>query len=277
MEMLRTLHAISLSLLCIGLFVGCSAPSAAPAKALDPLAGQYTIKGGGSAMAATKRLTDSFAKAHAGVTFDLEDVGSDGGIALVAEGAVDLGMISRDVKPSEAGQVETVSIGITASGFLVRTDNPVTNLTRAQLRDIFSGTVTDWAQVGGQPGPISVFIREPESSTRLAFEAFVFHGKPTLSPNAVEVYEKDPMFNALRGLRGGIGMATLDASTLGDSSVRFVGIDGVPATIETVKSGSYPIRRPLYITYRPNTLKPATQAFIDYLRGPDGQQLINSR
>jgi phosphate transport system substrate-binding protein len=275
--MLRKLRAIGLSLLCVGLFIGCSAPSAAPAKALDPLAGHYTIKGGGSAMSATKRLADSFAKAHAGVTFDLEDVGSDGGIALVAEGAIDLGMIGRDLKPSEAGQVETVPIGITASGFVVRADNPVSTLTRAQLRDIFSGTVTDWAQVGGQPGPISVFVREPESATRLAFEAFVFDGKPKLAPNSVEVYEKDPMFNAIRGLRGGIGMATLDSSALTDSSVRFVGIDGVPATLETIKSGSYPLRRPLYITYRPNTLKPATQAFIDYLRGPDGQQLINGR
>jgi phosphate transport system substrate-binding protein len=273
----RTLHALGLSLLCLGLFIGCSAPSAAPSKALDPLAGRYTIKGGGSAMATTKRLTDSFARAHAGVTFDLEDVGSDGGIALVAEGAIDLGMISRDIKPGEAGQVETVSIGITASGFVVRADNPVTSLTRAQLRDVFGGTVTDWAQVGGQPGPISAFIREAESSTRLAFESFVFDGKPKLSPDAVEVYEKDPMFNAIRGLKGAVGMATLDSATLADTSIRFVGIDGVAATLETVKAGSYPIRRPLFITYRQNTLKPATQAFIDYLRGPDGQQLINGR
>jgi phosphate transport system substrate-binding protein len=122
-----------------------------------------------------------------------------------------------------------------------------------------------------------VFIREPESSTRMAFEAFVFDGKPKLSPDAVEVYEKDPMFNAIRGLRGAIGMGTLDASSLADASVRFAGIDGVPATLETIKSGSYPLRRPLYVTYRANTLKPATQAFIDYLRGPDAQQLINGR
>jgi len=274
--MLRHLHAIILTFFSASLFAGCTAPTNQRTSTFDPLAGQYTIKGGGGAMPAVKSLTDAFARAHAGVTFDLEDVGSDGGVGLTAEGAVDLGMISRDLKPAEVGQVETLLIGTSATGVVVNASNPVHSLTRAQLRDIFSGTVTDWALVGGEPGAISVFVREPDSSTRVTFDSYVFAGKSQLTHDAVEVFEIEPMLNAVRGLKGSIGMATTSQSTLGDSGVHFVAVDGVAPTADTIKSGDYPIRRPLYITYRAAGLKPAIQAFLAYVRGPEAQRLAAS-
>jgi phosphate transport system substrate-binding protein len=110
----------------------------------------------------------------------------------------------------------------------------------------------------------------------VTFDSFVFGGKPQLTEAAVQVFEKEPMFNAIHGLKASIGMATVSQPALADPSVRFIAVDGVAATAETIKSGSYPIRRPLYITYRTAGLKPGVQAFLDYVRGPEGQRLTAS-
>jgi phosphate transport system substrate-binding protein len=272
---LRPLHAIVVSVVCLGLVIGCVGPaSPLPGAAVDPLAGHYTIKGGGSAMPAVKVLTDAFAHAHTGVMFNFEDIGSDAGLGMAAVGAIDLGVIGRELRPSESGHVVALEVGATATGAVVHADNPVHGLTRAQLQDVFAGRITDWAQVDGRPGRISVFIRELESRTHASFDAFIFGGKPEYTADAIEVSDREPMFNAVRGLKASIGMATATASSIADPSIHFLAIDGVAPTLSTIRSGSYPMRRPLYIVYRSSGLKPAVQAFLEYASGPEGQQLI---
>jgi phosphate transport system substrate-binding protein len=271
--MSRHWSLLSISLvLSIGVVAGCGGPRLA-APAADPLAGTYTIKGGGSALPAVKLLTDAFTKQHPTVTFKLEDVGSDAGVALTAEGATNLGMISRDLKPSEQGLVETLMIGVNGTGVVVRADNPVRALTRSQVRDIFSGAVTDWSQLGGQPGSISVFVREPEAATRSSFESYFFDGRTSYARSVAQFDDLDGLLNALRGVKNGVGMATTSDITLADPSVRFLVIDGVTPSRDTLRSGEYGLRRPLFITYQSTGLQPAAQALLDFVRGPEGQAL----
>ncbi|GAC1317913.1 MAG: phosphate ABC transporter substrate-binding protein [Chloroflexota bacterium] len=272
--MFHRISAIVLSVLSFVAIAGCSpAQQPAPRAAEPPV--HYQIKGGGSAISAVKRLTDAFTAAHPGTTFAMEDVGSDAGVQLTAEGAIPFGMISRDLRPAERGKVDVLQIGASGTGILLNKNNPVQQLTHDQIRDIFAGRITTWDQVGGLAAPIKVFIREAESSTRSTFEAFAFDGKATYSPDAIEVYELDPMLNAVRDLTGAVGMATTDSRTLSDTSVHFVHIDGVPPTVEAIQSGQYPIRRPLSLTYRAAELSSEGQAFLDFARGPEGRSLTS--
>lgn len=244
----------------------------------DPLGGTYVTKGGGGAIDHVRALTAGFTAVHPTVVWQgFDDVGSDAGVKLALDGTVDLGYISRDPRATEKGTVELVSIGASGTGVGVNAANPVKALTKDQVAKIFSGAITDWKDVGGAPGRIRVLLREPESSTRSAFEGYFFGStKPTYSKDAIEVLQIDETLKAISSFKDAIGMMTMNAKTFGTADVRLLTVDGIAATRDTLSDGTYPIRRPLYFTHHPDPakLKPAIKAFLDFVKGPDGQKIL---
>jgi phosphate transport system substrate-binding protein len=245
---------------------------------LDPLAGTYVTKGGGGALDAVKALTTGFSSAHPTVLWQgFDDVGSGAGVTLVVEGQVDLGYISRDLATAEKGKVEVVAIGASGTGVGVNTSNTVKALTKDQVAKIFTGQITDWKEVGGTPGKIRVLLREPESSTRAAFEMYFFGStKPVYAKDAIEVFQIDETLKALGSFKDSVGMMTMNAKAFSTADVRLLTIDNIQATRDTLANGTYPIRRPLYFTYNsdPVKLKPTIKAFLDFVKGPEGQKIL---
>src|SRR5205809_5407418 len=98
----------------VGLFVvscGGAGPVLQPKPTEDPIAGTYVIKGGGGAIDSVRALTNTFSKMHPTVVWQgFDDVGSDAGVKLTVDNTVDIGYISRDVKPVEKGTVESIAI-----------------------------------------------------------------------------------------------------------------------------------------------------------------------
>ena len=246
----------------------------------DPLSGTYVVKGGGGAIDNVKALTTAFSKIHPTVVWQgFDDTGSDAGVKLTVDNQVDLGYISRDLKDPEKGTVLALPIGASGTGVGVNASNPVKALSKDQIRQIFAGQITDWSQVGGTPGKIRVLLREPDSATRTAFEGYFFgKDKPAYSKDAIEVFQKDETLKAISSFKDAIGMMTMTADTFGSTDVRLLAIDGISSTRENLANGTYPIRRPLYFVYNTDVtkLKPAIKAFIDWVKGPDGQKVIAS-
>lgn len=246
----------------------------------DPLAGTYVVKGGGGAIDSVKALTTAFSKIHPTVIWQgFDDVGSDAGVKLAIDGQVDIGYISRDPKPAEKGTVETISIGASGTGVGVNASNTVKALTKDQVVKIFSGQITDWKDVGGTAGKIRVLLREPDSSTRGAFEGYFFgKDKPVYSKDAIEVFQIDETLKAIASFKDAIGMMTMNAKSFDSSDMRMLTIDNTAATRENLANGTYPIRRPLFFVHHtdPTKLKPAIKAFIDWVKGPDGQKVLAS-
>jgi phosphate transport system substrate-binding protein len=246
----------------------------------DPIAGTYVIKGGGGAIDSVRALTTAFSKIHPTVVWTgFDDVGSGPGVTLAIEGQVDIGYISRDLSAAEkaTGKVEVVAIGASGTGVGVNAANAVKGLTKDQVAKIFAGQITDWKDVGGNAGKIRVLLREPESSTRSAFESYFFGStKPTYAKDAIEVFQIDETLKALGSFKDSIGMMTMNATSFNSTDTKILTIDNIAATRETLSNGTYPIRRPLYFTYNsdPTKLKPAIKAFIDWVKGPDGQKII---
>ena len=244
----------------------------------DPIAGTYIIKGGGGAIDSVRALTAAFTKVHSTVIFQgFDDTGSPAAVKLTVDGQVDIGYISRDLTATEKPTVESIAIGASGTGVGTNATNMVKGLTKDQVAKIFTGQITDWKDVGGAAGKIRVLLREPESSTRSAFESYFFGStKPVYAKDAIEVFQIDETLKAIGSFKDSIGMMTMNAQSFSSADMRLLTIDGIAATRETLSNGTYPIRRPLYLVYHtdPTKLKPAIKSFIDWVKGVDGQKII---
>jgi phosphate transport system substrate-binding protein len=241
----------------------------------DPLAGNYSVRGGGAALDVFQALAEAFRKAHPAVRFEFEDVGSAAGMRLAASADVDLATSSATPAPDIAGKVTAVSVGSSGTAVVVNIANPVTNLTKAEVRGLFSGSIPDWSQVGGTSGKVIVAIREDSSAIRSNFDAYFFGGAGTFPPNTARLNTADEVINAVEGSTRIVSMLTIDAKMRAHTQVRAIAIDGVAPTRENLKAGTYPVRRPLFLVYNSASAKPAIRSFIEFVQGPEGQRLID--
>ena len=264
-----------IALILSSLIAACGVPAPA-APSVDPLHGQYSATGGGGALPAVQALTARFKELHPGVAWIVTETGSDAAISLTTSGNVDVGFISRDLKETEKTKVNALSIGFSGTAVVVNVSNPVTNLTRDQVRRIYLGEITNWSEVGGNNEAIRPFMREPNAATRTSFESYIFGStKPTYAKAVTEIFEVEATFSAVTSFRGSIGIATTGARTGQETKLRMISIDGIAPTPENLADRSYKIERPLYLVYPadPSQVKPAVQMFLDFAKTPQGQQI----
>ncbi len=260
------------------LLTACGGTAKPPTPTADPLVGRYSASGGGGALAAVTALTKRFAELHPGVTWQVEEVGSDAGVNLATAGAIDLGFTSRALTADEATKLSTLGIGLAGTCVIVNSANPVKDLTRDQVKRIFAGEITNWKQVGGDDLDIKVFVREANAATRSSFEQYFFGGKATYVKDATEVYELEQTLKSVGSFRASIGMATANRRASTEPTVKLVSIDGVAPTPENLVNGSYKIGRPLLLVFPKDEskLRSGIKAFLDFVRSPEGQQIAAS-
>jgi phosphate transport system substrate-binding protein len=153
--------------------------------------------------------------------------------------------------------------------------NPVKELTLAQIRDIYTGKITNWKQVGGNDAAIILYSRENSSGTYTYFKDNVLLGKD-FAPRAQTLQGTAAVVNAVSKDANGIGYGGAAYA----KGIRYAAVkkdDKSPAvlpTLDTVRTGQYPISRYLYLYTR---VKPAKdmKAFIDWATGPEGQALVS--
>ena len=179
--------------------------------------------------------------------------------------------VKEELKEANA-QLEQKPIGRDALVFIVNEDNPVTNLTQQQLRDIYAGKITNWKDVGGDDGEIVLVGREAGSGTRDGFESIVdvkdsckYAQELTATGAVISAVEANPL---------AIGYASLSA--VGDT-VKMVTVGGVECSEETVKDGSYEVQRPfVFVTNKSVALSEQAQAFFDFATSADAADLIRT-
>lgn len=249
----------------------------APAKTKDPLAGDYVASGANGANPQMTALTKAFTALHPGVNFKLNDVDTETSVVNVSTGDVDFGYIGRELRSAELGKVVLTGIGFTGSSLAVNVANPITNLTKDQVRRIFTGQITDWSQVSSTAGPVKVFRREAASSTRTTVESYVYGSDPpTYGPDVVEIFESTDLIKAVGAFKGALGTVTLSGKNLKDTSMKLIGMDGVQPTLDNLNNGSWKLSKQSYITTSadPAKVKPAIKALLAFIKSPDGQKIV---
>ena len=214
--------------------------------------------------------------------------GSGTGIAALINGTVDMANASRTIKEeerakAEANGIEPVehTVAGDAIAIVVHPDNPVYGLTIPQLSDIFTGKITNWSEVGGEDRPIVLLSRESNSGTHVFFlEQVVRQGdkesKALFSPDTLLMPSSEGISAEVRQNPNaigydGLGYVTHDQKVVGVASTD----DGdyVMPTVETVKDGSYPIARGLYV-YTAGEPQGAILEYLNWILGPEGQAIV---
>ena len=228
------------------------------------------------------QAAEAFKTTHPDVAFEIAAEGSTTGIAAITDSTAQIGMSSRRAKPVEisAALAKGVTMKPTIVAYdgmavIVNESNPVTELTLRQVEQIFTGDVTDWTAVGGNPGKFSIYTRNTSSGTYSDWKELAMKKRDYASSSqkmagneqiAAEV-AKNP-----NGI-GYVGLAYTHAP-----GIRVVGIVGkdkiaVLPSNQTVQAKTYPYARPtfFYTNGEPSGL---TAEFVDFMLGAEGQALV---
>ena len=247
--------------------VGSTASSTAAA-----LSGNVAAGGSTSMKNVIAALTEGFAEVEPGVTVSYDPTGSGAGITGAADKTLDLGLSSRALKDDEKADVDGTTIALDGIAIIVNNASKVEDLTVDQLKQMFTGEITNWAEVGGDDGEIVLIGREAGSGTRDGFESIV--NVKDSCKYAQELTATGAVISAVEANPLAIGYASLSA--VGDT-VKMVTVGGVECSEETVKDGSYEVQRPfVFVTNKSATLSEQAQAFFDFATSADAADLIRT-
>lgn len=237
------------------------------------LSGTIQIVGSTSMEKLSNALREVFMEKYPDVNINAEFVGSGAGIEAVNNGTADIGNSSRSLKDEEkaAGAVENI-VAIDGIAVCVDNANTVTDLTKQQLIDIYTGKTTNWADVGGADAPVVVVGREAGSGTRGAFEELLKIEDACVYAN--ELDSTGAVMAKVASTPGAIGYISLDAL---DDSVTALKLEGVEATAEKIKSGEYFLARPFVMATKGEISEQSEliQAWFDFVLGEEGQDVAS--
>ena len=236
------------------------------------LSGNVAAGGSTSMKNVIAALTEGFAEVEPGVTVSYDPTGSGAGITGAADKTLDIGLSSRALKDDEKADVDGTTIALDGIAIIVNNASKVEDLTVDQLKQMFTGEITNWSEVGGDDGEIVLIGREAGSGTRDGFESIV--EVKDSSKYAQELTATGAVISAVEANPLAIGYASLSA--VGDT-VKMVTVGGVECSEETVKDGSYEVQRPfVFVTNKSVALSEQAQAFFDFATSADAADLIRT-
>ncbi len=232
---------------------------------------------------------ETYAVVEPEVSIAVTGGGSGTGIAALINGTVDLANASRSMKETEVEEaqkngIEPIEhvIATDALAVIVHLDNPVSELTIQEMSDIFTGKITNWAEVGGNDKPIILVSRESNSGTHVYFleevirkgekeNTDIFAPQTLLMPSSVGITSE------VRRNPNAIGYDGLGYVDPAHEKILAVAIDNdapyVLPAVETAADNSYPLSRDLFM-YTAGEASGALADYLSWILGPEGQKIV---
>lgn len=241
-----------------------------------------TVKGSDTMVIMNARLAEAFMAKNPGTQVQVSGGGSGVGLAALINGTTEVAAASRPIKPSETDKLKVrfatlgFSVPVARDGLAVylHAANRVDTLTLRQLSDVYTGKITNWKHLGGNDAPIVLYSRENSSGTYQYFKDTVLGGAD-YSPRAQTLQGTAAIVNAVAKDPNGIGYGGAAYA----KGVKYAKVKkdeksaAFTPSLETVKSGQYPISRYLYLYLRAKP-KGDVQKFVDFALSPEGQQIV---
>ena len=248
-----------------------AAAFAAPLDSFKGQKGTLDIAGGTAHIPVMKEAAKRIMSANPDIRITVAGGGSGVGVKQVGEGLAAIGNTGRALKKEEIEKYGLVSFPFAIDGVavVISPASKVKALTSAQVADIYSGKVTDWKEVCGEPGTINVYGREDGSGTREVFTDKVLK-KGAVSPSANVVSSNGAMKTAVAKDKRAIGYVGIGHL---DKSVKAPLLDGTTASQENAAKGTYKVVRDLYMNTK-GAPAGLAKLFIDYIFSPEGAEIV---
>ena len=244
---------------------------------LAATAGAQTISIKGSDTLGAKlvpQLAESFKSKNGGVKFEIAAEGSSTAFPALANGTAQIGMSSRKAKPEEITAARAKGIKLKEVEachdmivVIVNKGNPLKALTKDQVAKIFTGQVKDWSEVGGAPGPISIYTRNTSSGTYKDWQTLAMKGRNYAS-GSQKLAGNEQIAQEVAKNKNGIGYVGLAYAK--SSGVHDVTVDGVQPVASNAKKYAY--SRACYY-YIPENADATAKAFVEFATGGEGQKI----
>ena len=254
-------------------------------KDTTPRRSYLTIKGSDTMVHLASNWAETYMNTHAEANLSVTGGGSGTGIAALINGTTDICIASRKIKDKEVklaqkngAQPQEHVVARDGIAVVVNPDNPVSELTVDQIGRIYRGSYTNWKEVGGPDAPIVILSRESSSGTYVFFQERVL-SKQDYSVEAMLMPSTSAIIQTVSQDKWSIGYVGLGYAFGAKDKVKMLAIlnqnDSAPVipSVEAVKSGAYPIARPLYFYTKGKPAGLAKQ-FIDFCLSDSGQKIV---
>jgi phosphate transport system substrate-binding protein len=237
---------------------------------------RVTVAGSTSVQPYVEILVEEYRFLHPYKAVSVQGGGSSAGIRSVRSEIADIGMSSRSLTEDEEQEFWSVEIALDGLAIIIHPDNPVNNLTIEQVRDIYTRSITNWSEVGGNDARIHIIAREEGSGTRSAFQELVMADE-FISQKAVVQNSNGAVRQLVSGNRDTIGFISLGLAEPqpGMRDVKALMLDGVMPTQENVLNGSYGLYRAfLFVCLSEPEEGSAAWNFINFVLSETGQEIL---
>ena len=261
-----------------GMFVGCGSSNQG-----SEAGSTITVSGSSAMLPLMEQSIEKFNEMKPGNTINAQAGGSGTGLTQVLDGTVNIGnsdVYAKDKLTAEQAK-ELVDHKVIAQGFgiVVNKESGITNLTKAQIKDIFSGKIKNWKEVGGKDMEILVIHRPASSGTRATFVEKVLDGKKELENDSIGATQDSngAVLTAMKKNGGAISYVALSYMNNEEAknTLSLVSIDGKEATVENIKDGKYDFWSwgHMYTKGEANGL---AKEFIDFVGSSDNKESIEN-
>lgn len=218
------------------------------------------------------KISEAYENENKNVSIEINAVGSSAGIKDTLNGVAEIGMSSRDLKDEEVSEgAEGTPVAYDGIAVILNPANKVSNLTLDQLKEIYTGKITNWKEVGGSDAPIVVVSREDGSGTRDAFQEIVGYESSELIADAIITDASENLKTTVSQNENAIGFVSFSYV---DDTVSAVDIEGVKPEAELAKNGTYKLSRPFLVVTKKDTLTENGQKLIDFILSEEGQKIV---